>query len=477
VKNRTFFFTRPILGLALLSLLSGCGYVKSYRARIAYGHYQTALAAGDLLQARNALLTLVQTQQDVAPYWIELGKLQLQMGAYREAYDAFSHAYELDRSNADVLSTMAQMALMSGDVDVANEHANALALITPDSPIVTIVRGYVALKSGELDKAEQQADTVLASYPNQPFATVLKGRVFIAENRLDDAIALLEDQHRSVPQDMSAIKGLTEIYRARDDWGNVARVQSDAHRLDPKDSSSALTAIEAFLRAGNIAAAATMSAPLLSPATDPQLIDNVLQLWARFAPPHTSLPNGMNFANAVNGDRRVAFANYYNAISHPTAAAALLHSEQTPVTHSNARWNAVFAQSLALRGKSDEARRLFDLVLEREPDQAEALRGRSSLESKIGQNKRAVIDAQRLVTISPNSGEDRVVLARAFLAAGNGDQVRRTLWDAFRDLPDDERVFSALKSVLASTGDADGLRRLNDEFNDRRGSKLLKDLV
>jgi predicted Zn-dependent protease len=220
-----------------------------------------------------------------------------------------------------------------------------------------------------------------------------------------------------------------------------------------------------------------MSAPLLSPATDPQLIDNVLQLWARFAPPHTSLPNGMNFANAVNGDRRVAFANYYNAISHPTAAAALLHSEQTPVTHSNARWNAVFAQSLALRGKSDEARRLFDLVLEREPDQAEALRGRSSLESKIGQNKRAVIDAQRLVTISPNSGEDRVVLARAFLAAGNGDQVRRTLWDAFRDLPDDERVFSALKSVLASTGDADGLRRLNDEFNDRRGSKLLKDLV
>jgi predicted Zn-dependent protease len=466
------------MGLALLSvLLSGCGYVKSYRARVAYGHYQTALAAGDLLQARNALLTLVHTQQDVAPYWIELGKLQLQMGAYREAYDAFSHAYELDRSNADVLSTMAQMALLSGDVDVANEHATALALVTPDNPVVTIVRGFVALKSGELDKAQQQADTVLASYPNQTFATVLKARVFIAENRLDDAIALLEDQHRSVPQDLSAIKGLTEIYRARGDWRNVGRVQSDAHRLNPKDATTSLTAIEGFLRAGDIAAAETMSAPLLSPASDPQLLDNVLQLWARFAPSRTSLPDGLKFANVVNGDRRVSFANYYNAIGDPATAAALLRSDQMPISHSNARWNAVFAQSLALQGKSDQAKRLFDLVLDREPDQVEALRGRSSLESKLGLNKQAIIDAQRLLTISPNSGEDRVVLAQAFLAAGNRDQVRRTLWDAFRDLPDDERVFSALKSVLASTGDTDGLRRLNDEFNDRRGSKLLKDLV
>jgi hypothetical protein len=70
-----------------------------------------------------------------------------------------------------------------------------------------------------------------------------------------------------------------------------------------------------------------------------------------------------------------------------------------------------------------------------------------------------------------------VLLAETYLAARNADQVRRTLWDAFRDLPDNERVFSALKSVLVSTGDADGLRRLVDEFNDRRSAKLMKDLV
>jgi tetratricopeptide (TPR) repeat protein len=466
------------MGLALLCLsLSGCGYVRAYEARIAYGHYQSALAAGDLLQARNALLNLVQIQQDVAPYWIELGKLQLQLGAYREAYDAFAHAHELDRSNVDVLSTMAQMALLSGDVETATEHADSLALVSPDNQVVTIVRGYAALKSGELDKAEKDAELVLATSPNESFSTILKSRVFIAEGRFDDAIALLEDQHHAVPQDRSAIKGLTELYRARDDWRNVARIQSDAHRIDPKDTKTTLTAIEAYLRSGNLSAARSMSAPLLSPAADPGLLDDVLSLWARFSPNRTPLPDGMTLAKSVAGDRRVSFANYYNRIGDPAAAAALLGSSQLPVTHANARWNAVLAQSLALQGRTGEAMRMFNLVLDREPDQREALRGRSALEARIGPTKQAILDAQRLVTIDPNSGEDRVLLARAYLAAHNGDEVRRTLWDAFRDLPEDERVFSALRSVLVSTNDAEGQRRLTDEFNDRRRSTLMKDLV
>jgi Flp pilus assembly protein TadD len=220
-----------------------------------------------------------------------------------------------------------------------------------------------------------------------------------------------------------------------------------------------------------------MSAQLLSPAGDPQLLDAALELWARFSPGKAPLPDGVKFANGVSGDRRVAFANYYNQIGQPATAAALLGSSQLPVTHANARWNAVLAQSMALRGRTMEAMRLFNQVLDREPDQREALRGRSALEARIGPTKQAILDAQRLVTISPNSGEDRVLLARAYLAAHNGDEVRRTLWDAFRDLPDDERVFSALRSVLVSTNDAEGQRRLTDEFNDRRRSTLMKDLV
>jgi hypothetical protein len=78
VTNRTLFFKPLTIALALGSVgLSGCGYVKSYQAKTAYGHYQQALAVGDTAAARRALMSLVQVDEDVPDYWIELGKLTM----------------------------------------------------------------------------------------------------------------------------------------------------------------------------------------------------------------------------------------------------------------------------------------------------------------------------------------------------------------------------------------------------------------
>lgn len=477
MKNRTLFFTLSVLLAVGSTPLTGCGYLKARDARAAYNRYQAALAAGDLRGARRALIKLVRIDQDVPEYWMQLGKLQLALGRYREAYNAYEHAHELDRSNVEALSTMAQIALLSGQADLATENARSLSLISSDNPVVTMVNAYGDLQAGNLDKAGGAIDTVLANSPNEPLATILKSRVLLARNRFDDALGVLEAQHRAVPDDRGAIRNLAQMYRVRNDWKNLARIQSDAHRLDPRDSAITEDLIEALLRAGEVPQAVAVSAPILSGRTDPKLFDDVLKLWADYEPRRTALPNGMELARAASGDRRVSFADYYNRINMPAAAAALLTDKHLPVTHVNARWNAVFAQALALQGRSAEAKQLFDMVLDREPDQAEALRGRSALEAKSGLTRQAVIDAQRLVTIEPNSGEDRLLLAQSYLAAGNRQEVQRTLWQAFQDLPDDERVFSALRSVLASTGDVEGQRRVEAEFNDRRMAELTKELV
>lgn len=478
MNNRTLFFTLSAVGIAIGTMpLSGCSYWKAHQAKEAYGEYQQALAAGDLLQARNALTKLVRTDQDVSDYWLELGKLQLEIGDYRGAYDAFAHAHELDRSNVEVLSIMAQMALLSNDLDTANDHARSLALVAPDSSIVTMIRGYVALRSGELDKAAAAADLVIAAAPQDPFGKILKARVLVANSDIDGATTLLEEQHRVAPKDRRTLRALAELYRSRADWRNLGRIQSDAHALDPKDTAIALSAVEAWLRAGNIPAASLSSEPMLAASADTRLLDQALGLWVRFGPRAAALPNVDVLAKASTGQRRVAFANYFNGAGEPASATKLLQASQLPVTHANARWNAVLAQSWALQGREQDARQLFDLVLDQEADQVEALRGRSALKAKSGDTRQALVDAQRLVTVNPSSGEDRLILARAFLAARNGNGVRRTLWQAFQDLPQDERVFSALRNVLVSAGDVDGQRRLEDEYRDRRGEKLLKDIV
>lgn len=457
--------------------LSGCRYWKSYKAHQAYAKYQDALASGDMNRARVALLALVRTDEDVPAYWLELGKLQIQTGDYRSAYDAFAHAHELDRTNIEVIATLAQLALLSGQMEVADEQARNLALIAPSHPAVTLVRGYVALKSGELEKADSAADTLLAATPDEPFAKILKARVLIARQQPDQAIALLENQHQAVPDDGGAIRTLISLYQSRNDWRNVARLQSDAHKLDPKDLEKSRFLVEARLRAGDVAGAQAASAPLLTADNSSQVIETVLGLWSRYAPPGAVLPDAAAMARTLPDDRRVAFANYLNGSGRAGDAAALLDKSILPVTHENARWNAVFAQSLALQGRTNDAKRLFDMVLDREPDQVEALRGRSAVESYLQLGKLAIIDAQRVVTLKPTSGEDRLLLAKAFLAAGNKREVLRTLWQAFQELPDDERVYAGLRSALISSGDLDGQRRLEDEFADRRNSVLTKDMI
>jgi tetratricopeptide (TPR) repeat protein len=457
--------------------MSGCGYLRARAARHAYAQYQDALAVGDTARARTSLLALVRADEDVPEYWTELGQLQAQMGDYRGAYDAFLHAHELDRSNVPVLAALTQIALLSGDIDLANEHARSLGLVDPNSPVVALVRGFSAYKSGELDKAEAEANGLLAQTPNDPFARVLKAKVLIDENKVPEAIAVLEEQHRAVPQDRAATRALEGIYRGLGDWRNLARIEGDAHRADPRDTATSRKLVEALLRAGELTAAGAASVPLLSEGSPPAVVSDVLDLWSRFAPRGTLVPNANRLAQQVSGERRASFAQYFNRVGDPAAAAALLGQSQLPVNHTNARWNAAFAQALALQGRIPEAKRLFDLVVSREPDQVDALRGRIAIEMRTGAAKQAVIDGQRLVTISPDRGDDRVLLARAYLAAGARNDVRRTLWKAVQELPDDERVLAALRSVLASTGDKEGEQRLNDEIADLRRTQLTKELI
>ena len=71
----------------------------AWEARKAYREYQAAAASGNPIWTRLALMRLVNLDEDVPDYWIELGKLDLQLGDYRKAFDDFSRAHELDRTN------------------------------------------------------------------------------------------------------------------------------------------------------------------------------------------------------------------------------------------------------------------------------------------------------------------------------------------------------------------------------------------
>lgn len=479
MKDRSPFFAACCFAATALSLsLAGCNSSES-RAREAFSDYQAASAAGDLFAARVALLQLVAAKDDQPDYWQELGKVQIQLGAFSDAYYAYTRAYELDKSNPEVLSTLTQLALLSGNIDVAEEHARKLELLAPDHPAIKLTLGYVAMKRSNYDEADRQVDSLLQAFPYEPSAKLLKGRILLARGKHDEAIRLLQDQVRVKPDDTGSWKALIALYQRDADWRGVAEAASRLASLNDKDTKSALTAVDAFFRYGNTVTGLEKSEQLLTPNAPPDQVEAVLDIWAERWRSPQAVQEARRLSRAATPQQSLAYATYFNSAGSPEEAAAILGGGQPrlPVSLSNLSSNAVIAESIALRGGAAQAKQLFDAILAKEPDHVYALRGRINLEIRTGTARAAITDAQRLVSVVPRSARDRLLLARAYEAAGDRRQVERTLWEAFHEIPANVVLFEALRDHVQRTSGPEAAAQVMAEFQQQQDTSLSREFI
>jgi predicted Zn-dependent protease len=472
----THLILRAAACLSALFVLTGCN-TSDDRARDALSAYQAAAASNDLIGARRALLELVRAKDDVPDYWIELGKLQASTGNFSDAYYALTRAYELDRSNADILRAVVQLALRSGDVVSAQNRANELEIVSPGDPWVKLTRGWAAFSQSRFDQALAAGDSILASSPFDPAGTVLKARALMSLNRQDEATELLTKQMQAQPTDAASLQLLAKIYVQRNDWPRVVQLASRLSKLRTDDTDSRLLLIQAALHSGNIGVARQTSAQLLKPNAVPLLINAVLDLWEDYWPSQQRISDARTLAASTPGlEQKLVYAAFLNRNGSPADAIRLSAvAAGLPINAANAEANAVLADGWSRSGNVAPAKARFDAILAFDPGNATALRGRAELEIRTGNSGAAIADAQKLVSVLPNSSRDRLLLARAYAAAGNSAWAERTLWTAFQEIPADEKIYAALQAT--EKGNAGAIRDLQGEFNRQRDSKLNRGLL
>ena len=462
--------------LSAACLLPGCSSSDA-RAREALSAYQSASAVNDLYGARRALLQLVRAKDDVPDYWVELGKLQASMGNYSDAYYALSRAYELDRSNPDLVRAVTQLALKAGDLPSALSHAEELEVLAPGDPWPKLVKGWAAITESHYDQALTAADGILATTPYDPSATVLKARALLGLNRQNDAMDLLMKQVQAQPTDTGSMELLARLYTRENDWPKLLQIAQRLSQAAPNNVDYGLMVVEAGFRSGNVAAARTASQRLLKADATPAVVTAVLSLWQDYWPSPQRIADAKALAGAATAlQSRLIYASFLSRFGSPADAVRLSEGAATlPVNAGNAEANAVLADALTRMGNAGAAKNRFDAVLAFDPGNATALRGRAELELKEHQAQAAVVDAQKLTTVLPTSADDRLLLARAYSAAGNTPWVDRTLWSAFQEIPADEKLFAALQAT--KKGNPDATRELQEEFDRQRDSKLGRGMI
>jgi predicted Zn-dependent protease len=341
---------------------------------------------------------------------------------------------------------------------------------------VKLVKGWAAYSESRFDQSLAIADQMLATAPFDPSATVLKARALVGLNRDDEALDLLTRQVQSQPADTGILALLVRIYQRRSDWAKVTDFAARLSDLAPQDQQNMLILTQAALRSGNIPLARATSSKLLQPKADPTLVSKVLDQWADYWPSPQRLEDARRLAAGAGTEQRLVYAAFLSRVGSPADAARLVgDTASLPVKASNAEANAVLGDALLRGGNIAAAKSRLDAVLAFDPGNSTALRARSELEIRVGQAKTAVEDAQKLVTVLPTSARDRLVLARAFTAAGNRAWTERTLWAAFQEIPADEHIYAALRST--KNGNTEAMNELQAEFERQRAARLNRGLL
>jgi hypothetical protein len=81
------------------------------------------------------------------------------------------------------------------------------------------------------------------------------------------------------------------------------------------------------------------------------------------------------------------------------------------------------------------------------------------------------------VSIEPKSDRDRLLLARAYAAAGNEREVDRTLWNAFHEIPANLQLYEALRARVLKSNGPDAAHALDEEFSQQRDVSVAREFI
>ena len=455
-------------------LITACGNQREVRQ--ADEAYQQALALNDVMGQRRALLALTRAEDGVSEYWMRLAQVELQIGAFGDAYAHLSRAHELDRTAVPPLSMMTELAVRSGELELAEDHLKKLAVIAPNDRAVALARGFVALRQSDYEKAQENVDILLSQYPGDSLANVLQSRILVAQRKFPEAIEQLGQKLAINPEDQALLRSLAATHRYLKDWEKAAAAQSRLWRLSPSDAVVARQVVSDALRAKNVALAREVTKSVIESAKAGNEVDGLLAAWTRLAPSADKLP--ATLGTGMPDHSRIALAHHFNQTGRAAEARSILGDRPRAMgERANVQFNAVFAEALSLSGQSGPARQILDRILRDEPDHAVALSARARLLSRSGDHRSATIDAQRLVASYGAIPDYRVLLANIYRASRDRRAAERTLWNGYRDLPGDETLFEEVRLLLNTRGDNDALSRFETDHDEERFSRLMKELA
>lgn len=438
------------IGLVGILLFTGCSDRYSLAAESAE-LAEAQFSAGNLDDARESIRAAIEARDDVADYFILLGRIELQAQKYPSAFNAYSRALDLQADSLEVLQAIAEIGLQTDRLREAGEAADRMLLLFPGSTRALLVKGFIAIENRDLSAARQNASDILALDPNDEGGIMLSARVQAMEGDFDGAVATALSA-RDVLGETEAINAtLLEIYRAQGNPGGMRAVFPKVIEASGQSSGYRADFVNLLYKTGDIAAARSEAAKLM--ATHPNdrgALAALRNLFLEYDPSPLSAAQRAALARSGARATRLEIARFYfESGQYDNAENLLLLPANEGITEAQ----ALIARVKFAEGELRQANTLVENVLGRDPRNPDALVARSEMRLNAGQIEAAIEDANIVVSDAPQEYGGHAALANAQLSKGSERRARQVFEVGIDFLPQSIILAERYEAFLRRIGD------------------------
>ncbi len=436
---------------ALFLALPGCAS-KAERAAEAFAEAQQLASAGQMPEAKVAIMKSIAIRDDVADVWFTLGQLHMATGALPEAFSAFGRADELRPGNIETLRPLAYSAYMIGAARLSKDAVDRLLALAPDDVQGLAVSGLLALDKGEPDVTIAAADKILAVSPGDESGILLKSRAIAVQGNVDEAIAILKASQATAAGQPSINSALLQLYRAKRDVAGMLSVFPGLVEAQPENAELALDYSNVLYRTGQIEAARKIwSDAVIKKRADGQFVTWAFELYdnveATDKPAYLDdrlMKIGGSPLRSAAGQFLLTRKEYLRALALITSGNGAADADR-----------GLQAVALDGLGRRADAEAIVNTLLSdtggaQDPN---ALMLRAKWALAAGKLERANADAQNAIGADKSNLEARLVLAQSYMASDQPLRIRQVLAEAVRDLPRSRRALTAYVQYLQSQND------------------------
>lgn len=423
--------------------------------------YDAQKLKGDLLLAKKnpdaalvAFRSAVDTKTDFLAARLAMLGILMSQGKLDEATKELDVALKQAPNSASVHYFEVQLAYQKKDYKKAKDLVQRLLKATPESPQALMLAGAIELQIGTALQAEAYLTKTLQSAPQAKLARRLLVSAYLRSGQLDKAVATLQPLLKDADTDpaISALAG--EAFLQSGDIKKAEEYFAKASRQDPKNARNRTALALTHVAGGNASGMEELQAIAESESStmaDMALIsvslrrgefDKALKAidgLEKKQPGKPIAPNLRGRTLLAKKDIAGARKAFEQAVSlDPGFIPAIASLAALDVADKN----------------PERARKRFEDVLAKTPNQPQALLALAELRAREGGKKEEVIELiTKAITSNPTETTPRLLLVDLYLRSKEAKLALAAAQSAAAAIPDSAEIIDALGRAQLATGD------------------------